>query len=258
MWGLLAVCSVTVVFVIVSNREAIRAGYEITSLRLFPSAHRAFVFGERHLKVSDSGAYDIRLAGYFFWQAHMLNPKFPYVNHQLARVAFLRGEFDVALHWINIEINNHGDSLPNTYYVRGLIQGFRGDYASSARDYERYLESDPHNWAALNDYAWVLLKAGRFTEAVIATQKGLGYYPENPWLLNSHAIALYESGDVVGALPFAQRALAVGEQMTEADWLRAYPGNDPRIAKEGIAAFQKAAQDNIHSIEMKFPTGTVQ
>ena len=33
-----------------------------------------------------------------------------------------------------------------------------GDYASAAKDYETYLRTDSKNWAAINDYAWVLIK----------------------------------------------------------------------------------------------------
>jgi hypothetical protein len=44
----------------------------------------------------------------------------------------------------------------------------------------------------------------------------------------------------------ASRAVA---GITESQWLQAYPGNDPLIAPQGIEAFQKAVEENIHTIE---------
>ncbi len=34
----------------------------------------------------------------------------------------------------------------------------------------------------------------------------------------------------------------------ETEWLKAYPGNDPLIAPQGIAAFQSAVLKNLHMI----------
>lgn len=200
--------------------------------------------------VLDASAYDydIDRAERLYFRALRLDPHRALVRHQLARIAFLKGDFNLALGFINDEIATNLSPTPSSYYVRALIEGFMGDYAASARDYERYLEHDPHNWAALNDYAWVLLKAGRAAEALAPLERGLAFFPENPWLLNSYAIALHEEGRDREALHIAQQALRAVQNVTEEEWIRAYPGNDPNIARDGIIALQESARVNLRAI----------
>jgi tetratricopeptide (TPR) repeat protein len=226
----------------------LRDAYENISFTIDPSAARAYSYAERHFDASDPANYDVDRAEYFFRLAQMRDPNLPYLYHELARIDFLKGMFTQALANINIQIANKGDETPNSYYVRGLIEGYMGDYASAAADYEHFLRFDPYNWAGLNDYAWVLLKAGRSKDAFLATSKGLQKFPNNAWLLNSNAIALFEMGDLRDAKLQAQRAMDQTQLVTSADWLHAYPGNDPKIAAAGVEAFKKATVDNMHSI----------
>ena len=236
----------------------VRDEYEIVSLRFSPSAGRAFGYGVEHFSASNGAAYDVNLAQYFFLRARALDPNYPYVNHELARISFLRGELDAALTDIDLQISEHGDSEPNAYYVRGLIEGYKGDYPAAVADYAHFLTFDPHNWAAINDYAWVLLKAQDYDTARAVTSSGLQYFPDNAWLLNSYATALFETGDLQGALSVAKRAQVAAGKVTMAEWLQAYPGNDPGVAAQGVAALQNATADNIHNIELKLASSTVQ
>ena len=107
---------------------------------------------------------------------------------------------------------------------------------------------DPTNWAATNDLAWVLLKAKRYEDALVAIDKVIALWPENPWLLNSKATALYELGRLEEAKVAADAAGIAVMKITEAEWSRAYPGNDPLIAGEGLKAFRDAVHANIHTI----------
>lgn len=232
--------------------------YERTAFALAPSASRASSYGLQHLDARNPAMYDIDAAEYFYRKAVAIDPTYPYVNHQLARVEFLRGNFNLALYYINKEIALHGDSEPNTYYVRGLIEGYAGDYTASAKDYKYFLQVDPHNWAGLNDYAWVLLKAGRFEDAASASAYGLTLFPQNPWLLNSYATATFELKHYEEALTAAKRAEAAVQTLDEREWLHAYPGNDPQIAGQGIASFKKAVADNMHTIQLALASSTVQ
>ncbi len=257
-WRVLVTGVVVLAFVTALNAEAIRAGYEVTSLRLFPSAERAFAYGERHFYASNPTAYNLPLANEFFLRAETLDPTLPYVHHELARISFLRGDFASAMTAINIEIENHGDTEPNAYYVRGLIEGYMGDYDAAIADYKQFLRSYPNNWAGVNDYAWVLLKAKRFIEAREATAWALQYAPDNPWLLNSSATALFETGHFSEALAAAKRANHAVQNISEAQWLQAYPGNDPSVAPQGIMSLKQAIQNNIHSIELKIASSAVQ
>ena len=223
-----------------------------------PSAERALHYAERHFDAKRSRLYDIERTEYFLREAAALDPGLPYLYHELARVAFLRGNFTRALALINTQISLHGTATPSSYYVRGLIEGYMGKYNEAATDYEIYLESDPENWAAINDYAWVLLKANRAKEAAREAARGLQVFPDNPWLLNTFAIALYETGELEAALASAEKAMASVREVTEQQWLTAYPGNDPQIAGAGITALRKSIEDNMHSIKKAITEGEIQ
>ena len=230
--------------------------YENLSFAFSPSAERAYEYGETHFNAQRSKEYDLDRAEYFFRKAEKLDPTLLYVHHELARIAFLRGMFETAMAQINLQISMHGDRTPNSYYIRGLIEGYMGNYSDSARDYEHYLQVDPHNWAALNDYAWVLLKAQRFSDAVSVTTRGLADFPDNPWLLNSQATALFELHKYTDALAAAEKASASVASLSETDWLRAYPGNDPQTGAKGLSTFKKAVADNLRVIQSRIASST--
>lgn len=224
-----------------------------------PSAQRAFDIGERHFDSSRyPQSYDIDRAEYYFKLALEQDPTLPYVFHELSRIAFLRGDFPLALAYIDFQIQNEGDATPNSFYVRALIEGFAGDYPAAEADYARYIAGDPINWAATNDYSWVLLKDNKPKEADAAIGKVLQYFPDNPWLLNSDAIALSEMGDASTARTRLVAASAALSTMTDAQWSSAYPGNDPGVAATGLDAFKEAVDSNIHSIDAGKPIPAVQ
>lgn len=237
-------------------RVQIEYAQEDVLYALDPSAARAFAYGERHFSATDPAQYDVNRAAYFFWQARAADPTTPYVYHELARIAFLRGDFTRALQYIDDQIAIWGDKAPNSYYVRGLIEGYMGEYDAAIADYAHYLASAGDNWAAMNDYAWVLLKAKRFSDAADITAKGLAAFPNNPWLLNSHATALFELGRDRAALENAQKADAAVAGLTERQWLTAYPGNDPDAAAAGIMTFKRAVGANMQMIENAIASST--
>lgn len=229
-------------------REHIINIYENVSYALVPSAQRAFAIGERHFSAQDPAAYDVDRAQYFFKLAESQDRQLPYLYHELARISFLKGELITALAQVNTQISLFGDHAPNSYYVRALIEGFMGEYGPASRDYEHYLAFDPHNWAAINDYTWVLLKAQRYEDASVEATKGLTFFPDNPWLLNSDATALYELGRYDEALRLEDRAQTTAARLSSSDWLKAYPGNDPKIADVGLEALKNAIAGNVHAI----------
>ncbi len=224
--------------------------YEDAAWALSPSAERAFAYGQAHFNARQStGTYDIDRATFFLHEALRLDPSLPYIHHEIARVYFLKGDYWNGLYHINVQIDEHGSSTPNSYYVRGLIRGYMGHYADAVEDYKEFLKVDPHNWAAVNDLAWVLLKDNRPQEAADATEDALKFFPENPWLLNSSAIALYEIGEIEKAHERVQKAWAYVQNVSEREWLHSYPGNDPAIAGEGIATFHDAVSQNMQRIQ---------
>ena len=255
-WRAVFATAILIVIVLLLYRsEAAHVLYERLSIATFPNAHRALAYGDRHFSSQLPDSYDIDLADKLYRTAVRLDPNLPRVYHQIARIAFLRGQNNLALIAIDIEIEKSGDSLPNSYYVRGLIEGFMGDYTNAIADYRKYLQYDLTNWAATNDLAWVLLRADRPKEVIEAIDRVLPIWPKNPWLLNSYAIAMHELGRDEEAEKNAQAAADVVKDLTPEEWLRAYPGNDPRIAFEGVRALKKAVTENIHTIELALQKG---
>lgn len=244
--------------VVVTFYPSILVVEEKTLYRLFPSQERAVRYGDRHFNASDSRLYDLDVAESFYKKAEQFKTSHLHLQHQLARIAFLRGNLNTALFYINRQIELHGEELPNSYYMRGLIKGYAGQYDSAAKDYEVFLRHYPNNWAAITDYAWVLTKGERYREAANALEKGLAFFPNSPWLLNSSAIALFELGEYPLALERAKKAVVEAAKVTEKEWLTAYPGNDPRTAPAGIQTLQKSAEQNMHMIQAAIASSTVQ
>ena len=238
------------------GQERVIALAQDISFYAAPTAEKAMRAGEWSMS-SREGAYDLPRAARYFEKAAALDPSYPYVYHQLARVEFLEGDLALALLYINRQIRQHGDSAPNSFYMRGLIRGYIGQYGRAALDYAHYLEFDPGNWAAINDYAWVLLKAGKHEQARVAIEKGLADFPDNVWLLNSYATALFEEGRKEDARAVLEKATAHLDSLTHEAWLVAYPGNDPKLAEQGIDALRASIADNMHRIESESATSTL-
>ncbi len=221
--------------------------YRSIHVSISGDANRAFQYADNYF--GEGSEYSIEKAEAFYVKALILDPDRSSTRHQLARIAFLHGDFDKALVLINEEIVKAGDSVSDsTYYIRALILAYKGDYVGASNDYEYYIAQYPANWAAANDYAWVLLQQKRFEDAIVVTSRGLAHHPTNPWLLNTNAIALYEMGLVDAARDQIQKAAITAQYVREQDWLNAYPGNDPLIAADGVYAFQESVVHNMHTI----------
>lgn len=219
---------------------------EAISYTFDPTPGKALALGQKHFDSKRGDLYDIDRAAAYLEEARTLDPDYPTLNHELARIAFLRGDFVKAMWYIDREIELQGESFPNAYYIRGLIEGYMGEYHAAALDYAVYLRHDPTNWAAINDYAWVLLKAQRTEDALASARQGLKHFPQNPWLLNSEAIALYELGEYEESMQSAALASVAAANVTHDLWLLAYPGNDPATAEMGVRSLRQAIEDNIH------------
>ncbi len=194
---------------------------------------------------SEGFSYNVVIADRLYYVAILVDPNVVDAWHQRARIAFLRGDFAVALIAINQQIALHGDSFMASYYIRGLINGYRKEYEAAEADFERFVAWDPTNWAANNDLAWIYFAEGKFVEAKHQAEFGLVHNTANPWLLTTHAMAVYNLGNpMVAAVELAQAREAVAN-LTVYQWMRAYPGNDPALAQEGLAAFRATIDSDL-------------
>lgn len=191
------------------------------------------------------GAYDLERAAKAYQRALAIDPRVPDAWHQLARIDFLRGDFHTALEKISRQIELHGDSLMASYYVRGLINGYAGNLEAAKADFKKFLAWDPTNWATHNDLAWIYFRRGAYAEVETMARLGLATNPANPWLLNSLGVALLNLGRRDEARQALLEAEAGASSLTLTDWQKAYPGNNPKLAGEGLKRMQGTVSANL-------------
>lgn len=225
--------------------------YYCLALSVDGDASNAFKCGNYYFGTYGPFGYDIRKAEYYFGRAVEIDPTTPDAWHQYARTAFLRRDFPTAMYRINRQFEERGDELMASYYIRGLIYGYAKKYPMAEQDFKKFLIWRPTSWAANNDLAWIYFAQGKFTEAKEQSEIGLENYRENVWLLTTHAMAIYNLGDTDGAYDQLLVARQKASQLTQKDWLIAYPGNDPAIAKKGLEELKKTIDKNIELVHSK-------
>jgi tetratricopeptide (TPR) repeat protein len=244
----LAFCAgAAVILVVIYACSIIKSGFVACAhYKLSGDARSAYECGNYYFGMYGPHGYDIHLAEYYYTVATEKDPTLPDVWHQYARIAFLQGEYDTALARINRQFEHHGDEVVESYYIRGLIYGYADDHAKAEGDFKRYLQFDPNNWAANNDLAWIYFEQGKYAEAAALLEPVLkGMRDDQPWLLSTHAMAIYNLGMIDGARSELDRAKAAAAKLTPEDWMVAYPGNDPRAAARGLAEFQAVIDRNL-------------
>ena len=192
--------------------------------------------------------YNLNVADMSYRTALLLDPNVEDAWHQRARIAFLRGDFKLATTMINTQIELHGDTFMASYYIRGLIAGYAGRYGDAEKDFSKFLEWSPTNWAAANDLAWIYFSQGKFKEAAHWTAQSLKFSPYNPWLLLTNGMSEYNLGNKEKAKEQLVKAKEAAATLTPANWSRSYPGNDPRIALEGLAQFRATIDKNLELV----------
>lgn len=204
--------------------------------------------GNYYFNVGGDGRYDLKKAERYFRKALEIDPAVSDAWHQRARIDFLRGDFDGALAKINTQIELHGDSLMSSYYIRGLIYGYTKDFANAEKDFLKFLEWEKMNWATYNDLSWIYFQQGDYEKTLKTAEAGLAYHPNNPWLLNMAGISSLNLDDIDNARAYLEKALVWAETLTEKDWHKAYPGNDPRVAGQGITEMKEAIHANLNLV----------
>jgi tetratricopeptide (TPR) repeat protein len=188
--------------------------------------------------------YDLIAAGRAFQKALSIDFEMTGPRYQLSRIAFIKGDFYGALNFINEEISLRPD-FKRSHYVRGLIYGYAGNLVEAEKDFKEFLAWNETSWAAHNDLAWIYFKQGKFTDVIKTARQGLKWNPGNPWLLTSLGVALLNVGESAEAKIALEQALRGAEELTAADWGKAYPGNDPKTYDIGLEAMRNAIRQNI-------------
>lgn len=190
------------------------------------------------------GSYNLSLAQRMYESVLRKDKNFHGANYQLGRVYFIKGDFSGAWFFIEREIKNNPE-FSKSYYMRGLIFGYVNYLESAETDFLKFLSYKPDSWAGWNDLAWVYFKKGDFRLMEGASRTGLLYNKNNPWLLNSLALALYNEGRNTEATEQFEESLKGFEKIGRSGWGKAYPGNDPKIYGEGYRETLETVKSNL-------------
>ncbi|MHB8735160.1 MAG: tetratricopeptide repeat protein [Terriglobales bacterium] len=91
-------------------------------------------------------------------------------------------------------------AAPDPDYVRGLQLQQSGHADSALAAYQRVLERQPDNVAALSNMGAALAELGRYAEAVATDQRALALLPENPGIRLNLALAYYKGAQTAAAI----------------------------------------------------------
>lgn len=195
----------------------------------------------------NGGAYDLDKAESAFRRAVSADPNILFGHYQLARIYFVKGDSEKALSEINKELEANPTNL-RSLYVRGLIYGYMKRLAEAEEDFKRFTLWAPKEWAGYNDLAWILAKAGKYAEAEKAADTGIKEANgggKNAWLWNSLGVSQLNLRKYGEAEKSFRVALELAQNIPEAEWARAYPGNSPKEASGGLKVFKAAIEANL-------------
>ena len=178
--------------------------------------------------------------------------------YHLGDIDFIYSRYTLAIEKfnINIELYNDVDSqdIMRTYYMRGLTYGYMKRFEEAETDFLKIIEwhkdkpLDPKEWALYVDLSWIYFQQGKYEDMKSLIKEGIKVFPDNPWVLNMYGLALLNTGSGKESKPIFEEALAESQKLTEEDWLNAYPGNDPRIAREGLNEMLTAIERNLELV----------
>ena len=204
--------------------------------------------------VIGGGEYNLDIAEKAYQKAVSINPRILWGHYQLSRIAFVKGDYEQALAEIMKELKANPENL-RSLYVRGLIYGYRGqagDLAKAEADFRRFTFLAPSEWAGYNDLAWILSKHRKYKEVkeTIATAfREISESKNNPWLWNALGVAELNLKEYKNAELSFGKSKQLAERLTEEDWRRSYPGNNPASAEEGLSSFLQAIDENLRRAE---------
>lgn len=210
-----------------------------------------YYFGNQTaIGTADERPYDLPLAEKAYGKAIKIDPSLSLAHYMRARIEFVRSDFFAALADLNATLARSPENKRPLYF-RGLTYAYRGqagDLALAEQDFRAFVAWAPKEWAGYNDLAFVLAKEKKYADAAevlkeaIATAKGGA---QNPWLWDALGVMQLNLGKPSSAVASLAKAQTFAGSLTETSWQKAYPGNNPALAKEGVEALQKGVAKNV-------------
>jgi len=202
------------------------------------------------------GTYDLSLARKHYASALAYNPVGDNIAwYQLGRIDFLEGKFDDALTKFAKQVKYFNVQEPSVYYMIGLTNGYKArkglgdvadDWKQAENNFIEYLRLNPDSPWGRVDLSWVYFSQGDFKKMLPILEEGLASNPTNPWLLNMYGLAVLNSSSAKdGATTYFEKALQEANNLTEDDWGKSYPGNDPKGWGSGLEEFKNVIKQNL-------------
>lgn len=219
-------------------------------------ANLAFAIGDYYfgnqstISKANKRPYDLPFAEKAFGKARAIDPSVRLAHYMLARIEFVHADFNTALINLDTELSLYPENK-RTLYMRALAYAYRdlpGDLLLAEQDFREFIVWAPREWAGYNDLAFVLAKEKKYLDAAKVLKEGIAKAEDgatNLWLWDALGVMelnLNNPAQAVSALIKAQNYAVV---LTEIDWQRAYPGNNPSMAPQGIEAIRRGILKNI-------------
>lgn len=228
----------------------------LVSLSIFVALAIISFLPSTHLKLGNlffggnPSLYNLQLAQYFFtYSSYPLLGQAPEFSHyQLSRTNFIQGRFETAIAEALVELELYPHNT-RTYYILGLTYGYTNRELDAIEAFSNFIEHNPDSWAARNDKAWLQFRIGD-VDGALETMEPVANF-QNPWVQNTRGTLLLNMGKVTEAKQAFIEAQEIVSAMSEEDWGRAYPGNDPRIYAVGLSAMRTSIANNLTLVEKK-------
>lgn len=192
--------------------------------------------------------YNVRLAQYFFTYAAypVFGESSIFAHHQLSRTYFIQGKLEISAHEALMEIELFPENK-RTYYILGLTYGYLNREEEAIEAFSEFIKEYPESWAARNDKAWLQFRIAD-VEGALATLEPVSTL-QNPWVQNTYGTILLNLNQNIEARKAFLIADKIVSSMSEEEWGKAYPGNDPRVYKIGLSAMKNSIKENLQLLD---------
>ena len=103
-----------------------------------------------------------------------------------------------------------------TFSQRGAARNSPEDFERAAGHLQQALETKPDDSRSLFNLGNIMLRFGRYDEAIALYRRALAKFPKHPRIHNNLGVALAQTGDLDAAEASFRRALALLPNMPEA------------------------------------------
>lgn len=211
-----------------------------------------YIIGNRAFggEIMNQKVYNLDIAEFFLIKANeKKNPEL-WTNYQLSRINFIRGNLIQAIYFANEELRLYPNNC-RTHYIRGLAYGYAEDLDNAISDFEIFNKCFPNSWAGHNDLAWFWFKKGDTKKVIQIIEKVKDFNMGSAWVQNTYGVALMNEGRYNEAEKALLSAKQNSANMTEEDWGKSYPGNNPLIYKKGLTKLRESIDSNLRILQQK-------